>query len=117
MLGEDNVNRASPPSIAELYEDVRKNYYTLYLHYLYFDVAKWSYVQFAVILPLIFLVPSILAAAITFGTFSQISRAFSKVEDSFQYLVHSWSTIVELMSIYKRLKAFELGIKDQKLEA
>ena len=35
----------------------------------------------------------------------QIVRAFGRVENSFQFLVNSWTTIVELMSIYKRLAA------------
>ncbi|MBM3409984.1 MAG: transporter, partial [Betaproteobacteria bacterium] len=37
---------------------------------------------------------------------------FGKVQESFQYLVTSWSTIVELMSVYKRLRAFESRIQD-----
>ena len=37
----------------------------------------------------------------------QIVRAFGRVESSFQYLVNSWTTIVELISVYKRLRAFE----------
>jgi peptide/bleomycin uptake transporter len=41
----------------------------------------------------------------------QIVRAFGRVESSFQYLVNSWTTIVELMSVYKRLRAFELQIR------
>jgi peptide/bleomycin uptake transporter len=34
-------------------------------------------------------------------------RAFGRVESSLQFLVRSWSTIVELISIYKRLRSFE----------
>ena len=41
---------------------------------------------------------------------NQIIRAFGQVRTSFQYLVNSWSTIVELISIYKRLRAFEATI-------
>ena len=37
----------------------------------------------------------------------QIVRAFGRVESSFQYLVSGWTTIVELISVYKRLRAFE----------
>ena len=37
-------------------------------------------------------------------------RAFGKVQDAFQFLVQSWTTIVELMSIYKRLREFERQI-------
>ncbi len=107
VYGEDDHQRADPPTVADLFSNVRKNYFRLYLHYMYFDVAKWSYLQFSVIIPYIALGPTIVAGVITLGVLQQIVRAFGKVEDSFQFLVHSWSTIVELISIYKRLKAFE----------
>jgi peptide/bleomycin uptake transporter len=47
------------------------------------------------------------AGAITLGVMQQIVRAFGRVESSLQFLVRSWSTIVELISIYKRLRSFE----------
>ena len=43
----------------------------------------------------------------------QIARAFDKVTESFQYLVLSWGTIVELISVYKRLRDFEARIHDE----
>ena len=43
----------------------------------------------------------------------QIVRAFGRVEGSFQYLVHSWTVIVELISVYKRLRAFEAALYDR----
>ena len=52
----------------------------------------------------------------TFGLYQQISQAFSRVENSFQFLVNSWTTIVELMSIYKRLKAFEARIDPEQAD-
>ena len=64
------------------------------------------------IVPYIALGPAIISGALTLGVLQQILRAFGKVEESFQFLVHSWSTIVELMSIYKRLRAFEVQIND-----
>lgn len=111
VYGEDDEKRAAPPTVQDLFSDVRRNYFRLYLHYMYFDVAKWSYLQFSVIIPYIALGPTIVAGVITLGVLQQIVRAFGRVEDSFQFLVHSWSTIVELISIYKRLKAFENEIK------
>lgn len=110
VFGEDHQDRAEPMTVKALFSHVRKNYFTLYLHYMYFNVAKWSYIQFSVIIPIVAMVPAIATGAITFGVFQQILRAFNRVEDSFQFLVHSWSTIVELISIYKRLRAFELEI-------
>ncbi|SMY32753.1 Peptide antibiotic transporter SbmA [Photobacterium malacitanum] len=112
VFGEDNSQRAEPETVKELFVNVRQNYFNLYRHYLYFDIAKWSYIQYTVIVPYIALGPAIVSGALTLGVLQQILRAFGKVEESFQFLVHSWSTIVELMSIYKRLRAFEVQIND-----
>lgn len=113
VYGEDNSDRADPPSVKELYGDVRKNYFKLYFNYLYFDVFRYAYLQGANFVPLIALGPTFVAGAITFGVYQQISQAFGQVENSFQYLVNSWTTIVELMSIHKRLKAFESVIEGE----
>lgn len=110
--GEDDHERAAPPSVRELFGQVRRNYFRLFFHYLYFDVAKWSYLQFSVLVPYIALGPTIVGGLVTLGAMQQIVRAFGRVESSFQYLVNSWSTIVELISVYKRLRAFEQRIRE-----
>jgi len=115
--GEDDPARASPATVGGLFADVRTNYFRLFFHYLYFDVAKWSYLQFSVLVPYLALGPTLVAGALTLGTMQQIIRAFGKVQESFQYLVTSWSTIVELMSVYKRLRAFEAQIETRTKEA
>ncbi len=107
VYGEDDAARASPPVAGRLFADVRRNYFRLFFHYMYFDVAKWSYLQFSVLIPLIALAPTVVAGVITLGVMQQITRAFDRVEGSFQFLVLSWGTIVELISVYKRLRAFE----------
>ncbi len=110
--GEDDALRASPPTVRDLFANVRVNYFRLFFHYLYFDIGKWSYLQFGALVPYIALAPTIVAGAFTLGTMQQIVRAFAKVESSFQYLVNSWTTIVELISVFKRLRAFERTIND-----
>ncbi|MDB5481065.1 MAG: bacA, partial [Caulobacteraceae bacterium] len=57
------------------------------------------------------------AGAITLGLLQQILNAFDQVRSSFQYLVNSWTTIVELLSIYKRLRTFERAITGETLPA
>ena len=109
--GEDDPARANPQAVRSLFDEVRTNYFRLFFHYLYFDVAKWSYLQFSVLVPYLALGPTLVAGAVTLGTMQQIIRAFGKVQESFQYLVTSWSTIVELISVYKRLRAFESQIR------
>lgn len=112
VYGEDYADRAEPVKLAELFDNVRKNYFRLYFHYLYFNVVRYGYLQAGVLVPLIALGPSIVAGAFTLGVMQRISNAFNQVESSFQFLVNSWTTIVELLSIYKRLKAFESAIAD-----
>ncbi len=111
VYGEDNEERAAPPTIQELFSGVRRNYFKLYFNYLYFNVFRYAYLQGANFIPLVALGPTFVAGAITFGIYQQINNAFSRVENSFQFLVNSWTTIVELMSIYKRLMAFESRIE------
>ncbi|HIC45443.1 MAG TPA: peptide antibiotic transporter SbmA [Methylophaga aminisulfidivorans] len=115
VYGEDDHQRAQPMSLRELFADVRKNYFTLYIHYMYFNVARSMYLQADNIFAYVILVPTIAAGAITFGILQQILTAFSQVSSSFQYLVNSWTTIVELLSVYKRLKSFEASINNEPL--
>jgi peptide/bleomycin uptake transporter len=110
VYGEDDESRATPPNLAELFASVRKNYFKLYLNYAYFNVFRYLYLQADNIFAIILLVPTIAAGTITFGVFQQIVSAFNKVADSFQYIVNSWPTVVELQSIYKRLRALDTEI-------
>jgi peptide/bleomycin uptake transporter len=110
VYGEDNKDRAPPPTIRELFLGVQHNYFRLYGHYLYFNVARYVYLQGANFVPLIAMAPSIAAGALTFGLFQQVSNAFGQVEDSFRFLANSWTTIISLISVYKRLRAFEANI-------
>ena len=113
VFGEDNPVRAAPPKLVELYSAVRRNYFRVYLNYMYFNVGRILYLQTDNIFPYIVLAPTIVAGKITLGPMNQILNAFSQVRSSFQYLVNSWPQIVELISIYKRLRAFESRIGDE----
>ena len=110
VYGEDDKERAQPPEVKELFDNVRQNYFRLYFNYLYFNVARYLYLQGANFFPLVVLGPSIVTGVITFGVFQQVYNAFDKVENSFQYLVNSWPQIIRLISVYKRLRKFEKAI-------
>lgn len=115
--GEDDPNRADPPTALGLFAYVRRNYFRLYFHYMYFDVCKWSYLQFGVLVPYVALGPTIVAGVVTLGVLQQIVRAFGRVESSFQFLVYSWTTIVELISVWKRLYEFERKLNHERRKA
>jgi peptide/bleomycin uptake transporter len=112
VYGEDHEDRAQPPTLAELFAAVRKNYIRMYFNYLYFDVAKYAYLQGAVFVPLFALGPTVVVAGITMGLFQQITDAFRRVDDSLRFFASAWDNIVELLSIYKRLHAFESVLDD-----
>lgn len=112
VYGEDDDMRAEPQTLKELFYDVRKNYFKLYLHYGYFNIARGFYIQADNIFLFVILIPTIVSGTITYGIFSQISTAFSQVGSSFQFLVNSWTTIVELLSVRKRLVHFETEIDE-----
>ncbi len=107
VYGEDDENRADPLTLKELFSKVRFNYFRLYFHYAYFNLVRIWYMQLDNLFGLFVLFPSIAAGAITLGLMMQILNVFGKVRESFQYLIASWPTIIELLSIYKRLKMFE----------
>ena len=115
VYGEDDAARAKPPAVAELFDNVRRNYFRLYFHYVYFNVVRYTYLQANNIFSLLILGPSIVAGTITLGLLNQISYAFSQVTSSFQFLVNSWPTIVELLSVHKRLRAFEATLEGEAL--
>ena len=115
VLGEDDPARADPPTLSVLFGDIRTNYFRLYLNFMYFNVGRIVYLQTDVIFPYVLLAPTIVAGKITLGAMNQILNAFTQVRTSFQYLVNSWSTIVELISIYQRLRGFEAKIHGEPL--
>ena len=117
VYGEDDASRAQPPTTQEFFSAVRRNYFRLYFHYTYFNVARILYLQTDNIFPFVVLAPTIVAGKITLGAMNQILNAFGQVRASFQYLVTSWTTIVELLSIYNRLRAFEATIHGEALPA
>jgi peptide/bleomycin uptake transporter len=115
VYGEDDEKRASPQSISQLFANVRKNYFRLYFHYLYFNVARSFYLQADNIFAYLILIPTIIAGKITFGILQQILTAFSQVSNSFQYIVNAWPTIIELLSIFKRLQTFEATLSGKSI--
>lgn len=115
VYGEDHANRADPVTTGELFQNVRRNYFRLYGHYVYFNVVRYSYLQADNIVSFLVMGPALVAGTITLGLMNQVSNAFGRVTNSFQFLVSSWSTIVELLSVQKRLRAFEATLDGEPL--
>ena len=106
VIAEDNET-IRPKRIDELFDDVRKIHFLSYLRYLYFNIGRIAYLQANVLSAYVFLAPAIVAGLVTLGVMQQIIRAFGRVEGSMQYLLKSWPAIIELASVYRRLREFE----------
>ena len=119
VIAEDD-GTVRPKTIEELFDDVRSIHFLSYLRYLYFNVGRIAYLQANVLSAYIFLAPAIVAGVVTLGVMQQIIRAFGRVEGSMQYILKAWPTIIELASVYKRLREFEskinTNIKETKSE-
>ena len=114
VIAEDDQN-VRPKTIDELFSDVRSIHFLSYVRYLYFNVGRMAYLQANVLSAYVFLAPAIVAGVVTLGVMQQIIRAFGRVEGSMQYLLKSWPTIIELASVYKRLREFESQIIEKEL--
>ncbi len=117
VIAEDD-GTVRPKKLEELFDDVRKIHFLSYVRYLYFNIGRVAYLQANVLSAYVFLAPAIVAGVVTLGVMQQIIRAFGRVEGSMQYLLRAWPTIIELASVYKRLREFESkiekNIKDEK---
>lgn len=113
---DDEAQNVRPKTIEEIFLDVRSIHFLSYLRYLYFNIGRVAYLQANVLSAYIFLAPAIVAGVVTLGVMQQIIRAFGRVEGSMQYLLKAWPTIIELLSVFKRLREFEAQISnDQKM--
>ena len=116
VIAEDD-GAVRPKTLEELFDGVRKINYISYLRYLYFNIGRLAYLQANVLVGYVLLAPAIVAGVMTLGVMQQILRAFGRVEGSLQYLFKAWPTIIELASVYRRLREFESRINKNIKEA
>ena len=113
VIAEDDKS-IRPKRIDELFDDVKSIHFLSYIRYLYFNIGRMAYLQANVLSAYVFLAPAIVAGIVTLGVMQQIIRAFGRVEGSMQYLLKAWPTIIELVSVYRRLREFEASILEDK---
>jgi peptide/bleomycin uptake transporter len=110
VYGEDDPQRGQPVTVRDLFKNLQRNYFRIYFHYTYFNVARYAFLNASQFFPYIAVGPSLVGGLITLGLFQQIFNAYGNVSDSFRFLMNSWTTIINLISIYQRLRGFERQI-------
>ena len=83
---------------------------------MYFNIARILYLQVDNVFGLFLLFPSIVAGTITLGLMTQITNVLVRFAVLSSTLINSWTTLVELMSIYKRLRSFEHELDGDKIQ-
>lgn len=106
VLGEDNRKVTSNSTIADLFYSLKKNHERLFLHLSYFDLWSNTYSQCVVIIPYLIGGVGLFSGILTLGMLVQIANCFGKVHESFSILLHRWTAVTELRSIYIRLNEF-----------
>ena len=111
VIAEDD-GEVRPKTMDELFSDVRSIHFKSYIRYVYMNLGRIMYLQANVLVPYVLFAPTIVSGLVTLGAFQQAVRAFGRVEGSMQYLFKAWPTIIELLSVIKRLHEFESKIKE-----
>ena len=107
--------RAQPPTLAELFANVRRTTSRSTRTTSISTSSATCISRRTTFSATLMLVPTLAVGKITLRCLPADVAAFSQVRASFQYLVNSWPTIVELISIYKRLRAFEATLEGEPL--
>ena len=110
--GEDNMADRMVSDLFPMFDSVRRNYYRLFNWYLGLSVWQTAFGILLGNVALLALAPSFFAQLITLGVFFQVLNAFSRVEGSMTFFVDSWGTIVEFISVVKRLRQFNKALDE-----
>lgn len=108
--GEDWEDRAQGKVVAGLFNNVRKNYFMLFLNYLYVDAFKEGYWECNHMLPYILLAPALTESKISVGKFQKVRRTFERIEWNMQFFLGRWHDLVELLSVCRRLHEFNSSV-------
>ena len=85
---------------------VVKNFRELMRQTKFLNFYATSYMQLAIIVPLILAAPRYFAGEIALGGLMQTTSAFGRVQDGLSYFVEAYDTIAKLVSVIHRLYGF-----------
>jgi peptide/bleomycin uptake transporter len=116
VFSEDDFNARATDVLFPMFTSVRRNYYRLFNWYMGFGV--WQTVFGLVVgnLALLVLAPAYFEELITLGILFQVINAFGRVENSMGFFIDRWTTIVDFISVIKRLREFNTELDKAELK-
>jgi len=90
-----------------LFCTLRANYYTLFLHLIYFEFWQALFNRCEELIPMLILGDAVYQGNISLGTFMQIAGAYQTVTGGLTMLIQRWVEFNELLSVVRRLKELD----------
>lgn len=109
---EDDLGKRVFSELSVMFIAVRRNYYRLFNWYMGFSVWQQIFGFVAGNVALLVLAPSYFAQLITLGVLFQVLNAFGRVEGSLTFFIDRWTTIVDFISIIKRVTEFDRALTE-----
>lgn len=111
---DTQVQMKRPENVFDsLWEDLKTNYYRLFLNFMGLNAWLATFEQYVVLLPYLVAAPLLFAPApdtIKLGTLVQLSNAFGKVFDALNIVGDNYGSIVDFASCVVRLRQFERSV-------
>jgi hypothetical protein len=110
VLSEDDFKERATAVLFPMFYSVRRNYYRLFNWYMGFGVWQTAFGLCVGNIALIVLAPAYFDQLITLGVLFQVLNAFGRVESSMGYFIDRWTTIVDFLSVIRRLREFNKAL-------
>jgi peptide/bleomycin uptake transporter len=107
---EDDFAARSTEILFPMFFSVRRNYYRLFNWYMGFGVWQTAFGLCVGNIALVVLAPAYFEQLITLGVLFQVLNAFGRVESSMGYFIDRWTTIVDFLSVIRRIREFNTAL-------
>ncbi len=110
VYSEDDFSKRAIDVLFPMFSSVKRNYYRLFNWYMGFGVWQTAFGLCVGNLALIVLAPAYFDQLITLGVLFQVLNAFGRVESSMGFFIDRWTTIVDFLSVIRRIREFNTAL-------
>jgi peptide/bleomycin uptake transporter len=112
VFSEDDFKARATDLLFPMFGNIKKSYYRLFNWYMGFGVWQTAFSLCVGNLALIVLAPAYFDQLITLGVLFQVLNAFGRVESSMGYFIDRWTTIVDFLSVIRRIREFNVALDE-----
>jgi len=116
VFSEDDFKERATEALFPMFYAVRRNYYRLFNWYMGFGVWQTAFGLCVGNLALVVLAPAYFDQLITLGVLFQVLNAFGRVESSMGFFIDRWTTIVDFISVIRRIREFNKALDEAEQE-